>query len=272
MSANEVMSVLNEYLTKCARSSVIRLRDPAFTPGSDEGNTGIFTGFFVSPHGHLLTAFHPLKHWLWDADSPAKFELDIEIDVTNRPPENKSSSRRIVAECAPNSSDFKADWALLKLDYVSDAYLPVATAELPVELCSSVRAYGFTEDQPLLPSLGAYDGQYARTFPERSQFRVGFVDRGVGQSGGPVIDLESRMVIGVISGLYQRQELLTADAAIINQSTFAHLDLEADLGKLAYDWRGLAAGYLSSHVAEFRLLTADHSVPHYPIPTFVAVK
>jgi hypothetical protein len=209
MASNEVISVLNEYLTNCARSAVVRLRDPEF--GSAPG---IFTGFFISPQGHLLTAFHPLKHQLWDTGRPARFCLDVESDGTGAAPV------RVVAEYEPGGSDFKADWALLRLDYAPAAYLPVAAAwAAQVDLCSAVRAYGFTEDQPGLASLGAYEGQYARAFPERSQFRMGFVDRGVGQSGGPVIDLRSRTVIGVVSGLYHRRELLTADAAIVDQGT-----------------------------------------------------
>src|ERR1017187_1592287 len=189
MPGSEVISVLNEYLTRCARSAVVRLRDPAFVPGSGPGDLGIFTGFFVSPDGHLLMAFHPLKHKLWDTERTARFELDIEFDVTDPRGEPRPGPARVTAECAPGCCDFKADWALLKLDYTPGAYLPVAAEgrlQPPqVDLCSAVRAYGFTGDQPDIPSLGAYEGQYARAFPERSQFRVGFVDRGVGQSGGP---------------------------------------------------------------------------------------
>ncbi len=268
MPGSEVISVLNEFLTGRARSAVARLRDPALDRSSSSGQLGIFTGFFISPAGHLLTAFHPLKHKLWDTERTAKFELELEFDVTGTSGAPGSDPVRVAAVCAPGWSDHKADWALLRLDYTPDCYLPVAAAghlrPPQVDLCSAVRAYGFTEDQPDLPSLGAYEGQYARAFPERSQFRMGFVDRGVGQSGGPVLDLRSRTVIGVVSGLYQRRELLTADAAVIDQATFARLDLEADLGKLADDWRGLAAEYLSSHLTEFRLLAADRPPPRLP--------
>lgn len=264
MPANEVVSILNEYLTKCARSCVVRLRDPTFAAGVGKDNTGVFTGFFISPHGHLLTAFHPLKHRIWDTESHASFELDLELDATSRPCGRESAARRIMAEYAPNSCDFKSDWALLKLDYTCDSYLPLATEGQHTELCAPVRAYGFTEDQPDLPGLGAYEGQYARPFPERSQFRVGFINRGVGQSGGPVVDLEKRVVIGVVSGLHHRQELLTADAAIINQDIFADSDMGADLERLAHRWRGLAAEYISERLPEFRLLAVGQSVPRLP--------
>jgi tetratricopeptide (TPR) repeat protein len=263
MSSNEVISVLNDFLTRRARAATVRLRDPEFLSGS-KGNTGIFTGFFISPYGHLLTAFHPLKQQLWDIERPCRFELDLEFDLTSQPQKGTASPTRVTADYTANAADFKADWVLLQLDYACDAYLPVAPADCQVGLCTSVRAYGFTEDQPVVPSLGAYEGQYARTFPERSQFRVSFVNRGVGQSGGPVIDLERRMVIGVVSGLYHREELLTADAAIVNQGTFAPLGLADDLSTFAHDWRGQAAEYLSSHVSEFRLLAADQSVPQLP--------
>src|SRR5215472_15704118 len=217
MPSSEVISILNEYLTSSARLAVVRVRDPAFALSSDPGSLGICTGFFVSPVGHLLTAFHPLKHRLWDTERIVRFELDIEFDVAGQPGGSRLDSAKVIAECAPGWCGFKADWALLKLDYAPRAYLPIAAVGFlrppHVDLCSAVRAYGFTEDQPDLPSLGASEGQYARAFPERSQFRVGLVDRGIGQSGGPVIDLRSRTVIGVVSGLYYRQELLTADAA-----------------------------------------------------------
>jgi tetratricopeptide (TPR) repeat protein len=269
MSGSEVISLLNEFLTARARSSVARLRDPDLDHSSASEHLGIFTGFFISPTGHLLTAFHPLKHKLWDRERTAEFELDMEFDVTGTSGGPGSGPVRVNAVCAPGWSDFKADWALLTLDYAPGSYLPVAKEghlrPPQVDLCSAVRAYGFTEDQPDRASLGAYEGQYARAFPERAQFRMGFVDRGVGQSGGPVLDLRSRTVIGVVSGLlYQRRELLTADAAVIDQATFARLELEADLGKLADDWRGLAAEYLSGNLTEFRLLAADRPPPRLP--------
>jgi len=263
MPSPEIISVLNEFLTRRTLAATVRLRDPEFYSESVT-NTGIFTGFFVSSHGHLLTAFHPLKHQLWDIERPRKFELDVEFDLTGQSSQEMPSPIRVIADYKPHSSDFRADWALLQLDYDCNAYLPLAPAGFQIELCTSVRAYGFTEDQPVVPSLGAYEGQYARRFPERSQFRVGFVNRGIGQSGGPVIDLGSRMVIGVVSGLYHKQELLTADAAVVNQGTFAHLDLDLDLGTFADEWRGQAAEYLSSRVSEFRLLAADQSMPQLP--------
>jgi len=268
MSGSEVISVLNEFLTDRVRSAVVRLRDPDLDLSSPSGQPGIFTGFFVSPGGHLLTAFHPLKHRLWDTERRVELELDIEFDVTGTSGDPGAGPARVAAVCMPGWSNHRADWALLKLDYAPESYLPVAAAghlrPPQVDLCSAVRAYGFTEDQPDLPNLGAYEGQYARAFPERSQFRMGFVDRGVGQSGGPVLDLRSRTVIGVVSGLYHRGELLTADAAVIDRATFARLDMEADLGKLAGDWRRLAAEYLSSHLTEFRLLAADRPPPQLP--------
>ncbi len=268
MPVKDALSLLSGFLTSQTRLAVTRLRDPAISPSPAENSSGVFTGFFISPAGHLLTAFHPLKHKLWDVGSPAKFELELDFDAAREAGDSRPGPLRVVAVSKPGWSDFKADWAALKLAYEPDAYLPIAAPghlQPPhVDLCSDVRAYGFTEDQPDVPSLGAYQGQYARNFPQRSQFRMGLVDRGPGQSGGPVIDLRSRTVIGVVSGLYQSRELLTADAALIDQTTLAGLGQEVGLPQLADDWRLYAAQHLSSHLTEFELLATEHTAPPLP--------
>ncbi len=268
MPTKDAVALLNEFLTIQARLAVARLRDPSVSPSASSEYVGVFTGFFVSPAGHLLTAFHPLKHRLWDTEYSAEFELAMDFDVTGRPAGARPRPRTVPAVCQAGWSDFRADWAILKLDYAPSSYLPVAAPghlQPPtVDLCSTVRAYGFTEDQPGSASLGAYEGQFARVFPEISQFRMGFVDRGVGQSGGPVIDLRNRTVIGVVSGLYQRRELLTADAAVVDQATLGRPALDIDLQGLASDWRGAAAQYLSSHLTEYELLAAERPALRLP--------
>jgi hypothetical protein len=224
MSANDAVPALNKFLTSCARSAVVRLWDPSF----DRSSSGLFTGFFVSPVGHLLTAFHPLRHRLWVIEfTAAEFDLEIEFDATEHASEPREDTIRLPAVCKQGWGDHGADWAVLKVNYAPRSYLPVAAAghlQPPHDsLCSQVRAYGFTKTQPVFPSLGAYEGQYSRALPEISRFRMSFVNRGVGQSGGPVIDLQSRTVIGVVSGLQAPDgELLTADAAVIDRATFPH--------------------------------------------------
>lgn len=256
MSAPDPASILDRFLQKRTRQAIVRLLDPSIT-SADGSAGGIFTGFFISPFGHLLTAFHPLKHQLFDPHDAFEFEIMMEFDVTTQSGVDPAAPICVLATYLPGASDFRSDWALLKINFEPSTYLPVAS---PAYLrsnpgdCLPFRAYGFTEDQADLACLGAYEGQFVRLFPERSQFRTSFINRGPGQSGGPVIDLTTRTVVGVVSGLYQRRELLTADAALIDEAVLSRHASDLDLRSLSDGWRREAADFLCTERREFRQL------------------
>ncbi len=267
-------AVLGTFISRQARAAVVRLRDPHLDDHQ------VFTGFFVSSDGHLLTVFHALRHELWDTGSRAEFELELEFDSSDPGDEHIVRTNAI---CEPGWRAFPADWALLRVDYAPSAYLPLqerqANRPTATRLLSELCSYGFTDSQREVCRLGAFAGQYARALPERSQFRLTYVNRGLGQSGSPVIDMHQLSAIGVLANIYDSSgellagdsqfgartaEALTCDAAVIDQTVLGSLTADFDLATLATRWRQDAVQYLCDNTAEFGMLSSRDYRPNLP--------
>ncbi|MGI5148637.1 trypsin-like peptidase domain-containing protein [Plantactinospora sp. CA-294935] len=246
----ERASALSGFLAEAVRESVVRLRDPGF----DEG---VFTGFFISPVGHLVTAFHAVKAHLHR--TPGSFPLDVQfaggLDVSG-----------IEARHEPGWADREADWALLHLDLDPPGYLPLAESDVltgPGADCAPVRVYGFTVADQGRAGLGAISGEFLRTVPQRRRFRIAFSVRSQGQSGGPVVDLRSHTVVGSVVG-FREDERLTADAALVDRGVLAGVGLALDLAELARRWRRRAVAHLASTNPELSRLAASATPPPLP--------
>jgi tetratricopeptide (TPR) repeat protein len=252
-------SVLYQYLTEQAGSAVIRIRDPSVPPD------GVFTGFFISPTGHLLTAYHALESQLLDTNYPAEFELEIEYDPLWLPADKPTiGPLSVTARCEVGWRNSHQDFALLKLDCEPKGFLPLSPPMKPTaQLGSPLRAYGFTFTQQGVPYMSQVDGTYFRPLPEEGRFRVAGIVRSVGQSGGPVVDLRSRTVVGTVVGFLEK-EILTGDAVVIDQTKLARLATGIDLRGVAADWRSRAAAYLCAHQENFRLLSSKQQMPSPP--------
>src|SRR5260370_36124578 len=131
MPTKDAVALLNEFLTIQARLAVARLRDPSVSPSASSEYVGVFTGFFVSPAGHLLTAFHPLKHRLWDTEYSAEFELAMDFDVTGRPAGGPTRPRTVPAAWQAGGSAFPDVWAVLNREFAASCYLPRAAPGHP---------------------------------------------------------------------------------------------------------------------------------------------
>lgn len=229
-------SALSGFLAEQARASVVRLRSPEF-------DQGVFTGFFVSPAGHLVTAFHAVKAQLALAGSPsASFPLEVYFA------DGRGAGRPVQAQHESSWADREADWALLRLHLEPPGFLPLAAPDAlagPQADCAPLRVYGFTAADQGRAGLGALSGEFLRAVPERRRFRVAFSVRGRGQSGGPVVDLRSHTVVGSVVG-FRDDERLTADAAALDRETLTRAGLDLDLVALAADWRRRAVAHLAA--------------------------
>jgi tetratricopeptide (TPR) repeat protein len=252
-------ALLNAFLTAEARAAVVRVREPG------AGDEGVFSGFFVSPAGHLITAFHAVKGCVLEL--PAEFDLEIELDGQPTGRGDRRVRETVVARCDAGWTDPVADWALLRLDYRPSAFLPVSGLDVlqPSDgaLCSELRVYGFTATEPGHANIGALNGEYLRRVPERGRFHVAYTVRSRGQSGGPVIDLRSRAVIGSVVG-YRADEALTGEAAAIDRGRLAGLVPDLDFERWERDWRLRAARYLCAEHPAFGRVSSDSFVPSLP--------
>jgi|GEM_PF-3860027 len=251
MTADHAHGLLNEFLAGEARSAVVRIRIPELAPDA------LFSGFFVSPEGHLVTAFHAVKAFAFEL--PCQFDVLLEFD-------GAAASLRTPARCEPGWCDPVADWVVLQTELRPSPYLPVAAPHLLARdrdpLCAELRVYGFTVTEQGTPHLGALAGQYLRPAPERRRFHVAFSVRGRGQSGGPAIDMRSHAVVGSVVG-YRQDEQLTADLAAIDQETLAPIG--RDLAELARRWRLRATRHVSERHPELGVLTvSDQFIPGFP--------
>jgi tetratricopeptide (TPR) repeat protein len=255
MTGLRTRALLNAFLTTNARAAVVRLRNA----WSDRN--AVFSGFFISDEGHLITAFHAVKAHVFDL--PCSFEVTVEFDVTGNEPELVPVTT--TAYCEQGWCDATADWVVLKLDLRPRAYLPVDA--VPVgpgqgeALCTELRVYGFTTTEQGIACLGGLSGEYLRPVPEKRRFHVAFSVRSRGQSGGPVVSLDSHSVVGSVVG-FRQDEQLTGDIAALSHKNLAVLGL--DLPGLARQWRVQAANHLCASHPEFASITGRQFIPPLP--------
>jgi tetratricopeptide (TPR) repeat protein len=252
-------ALLTNFLVAQTRHAVVRISDRS------DAERSLFTGFFISPEGHLVTAFHAVKAHAFDL--PCEFDLRLESDVgvsgsgDAMPPHIVDTTAR----CEVGWCDPIADWAVLRVDTTPKAFLPVshphALDRAGDPLCAAVRVFGFTSLERGTPALGALSGEYLRPVPERRRFHVAFSVRSRGQSGGPVIDLRTQGVVGSVVG-FRQDEQLTADVAALDQDTLSAAGV--DLADLARQWRVRAAKHLCAEHPEFGVLGTEQFAPSLP--------
>jgi tetratricopeptide (TPR) repeat protein len=185
------------------------------------------------------------------------FGLQVDFDAKSEVPERHSV---VTALHKPSWRDNIADWAILQLDCAVPAHLALADPHVLPNLAdfAEMQAYGFTQYSKDA-NLGWYKGELSRRLPRTRQFRSSYINRGMGQSGGPVVDVASRTVIGVVSSIDTHTttphdgELLTATSAAVDAVTLSAV-LGVDLEASAAAWRRNCAEGLARRRPEFKLL------------------
>ncbi|WP_436521938.1 tetratricopeptide repeat protein [Actinoplanes sp. HUAS TT8] len=248
-------ALLDEFLAARVRDCVVRLRDPVH-------GGGVFTGFFVSPTGLLITAFHAVARRALDI--PADFALELSRDNRDEIPEPWRTVRVVWKD---DWYDQAGDWAVLRIVHDEPhSYLPLRkhpVAQDPLPDCAPLRIYGFTASDGGTPGIGSLNGEFLRLVPERRRLRVAMSIRGKGQSGGPVIDLRSHSVIGSAIG-FRDDERLTADTSVLDSALLSRLDTGEDFDALATAWRQEALQHLAANSSELMLASKNFAPPPLP--------
>jgi S1-C subfamily serine protease len=145
-----------------------------------EKYTAFGSGFFISPDGWLITNRHVVRN-------AEKVDLRISGE--------KIVSAKVIAR------DGKNDLALLKADVQSPAWLPISPSAKELELGNTVFTIGFPN-----PIVQGLEPKYT---DGRISSRAGIMDDAAfyqisvpvqpGNSGGPLIDMESGFAVGVIT-------------------------------------------------------------------------
>lgn len=156
------------------------------------------SGFFISPDGWLVTN----RHVVGNADKADIRTTDGEIVPA-----------RVVAR------DEKQDLALLKADVKSVAWLPVSQGAKELELGGSVFTIGFPN--PIMQGLEPKytDGRISSRagLQDNESFYQISVPVQPGNSGGPLVDLDSGWAVGVITLRLDR----TADGRAAENVSYA---------------------------------------------------
>jgi len=163
-----------------------------------EKYTAFGSGFFISPAGWLITNRHVVRN----AD-----KVDLRISG------EKIVSAKVIARDQDN------DLALLKADVQAPAWLPISSSDKELELGNNVFTIGFPNPvvQGLEPKYT--DGRIsskAGIMDDASFYQIS-VPVQPGNSGGPLIDMESGFAVGVITLRLDR----TADGRAADNVSYA---------------------------------------------------
>jgi len=143
------------------------------------------TGFFITPDGYVLTAYHCI------GDSPPQIVIETRFDGES------------VAELKKDKSlkDRKYDIAVLKVDYSPSHYLPLGIVSNHVS-GNQVVAFGYpawnakTNDE-----IGEYYGNISKIRSDH-KLEIPNAIKGQGQSGGPIYHYRTHRIIAITSRGY----------------------------------------------------------------------
>ncbi len=153
------------------------------------------TGFFITPDGYLLTAYHCV------GESPDDIFVETHFDGQFKAVLDQQKSLR----------DLEYDIAVLKIDYKPNHYLPlgsVAEQHKTDQLVTTGYPAGDIADNQ---EIGIYFGTISRFRGNKIEMDAA---KGPGHSGGPVYHYRTHQVIGLISAGYKPEIMFNAGLAV----------------------------------------------------------
>jgi Trypsin-like peptidase domain len=142
----------------------------------------IGTGFFISHHGYVLTAYHCIGDGSGEIQVKTPFDGLISAEL----------------ERDKSLSDDDLDLAILKTDYQPSHYLPLGLVNRD-NLSDSVIAVGYpASNLPNNQEVGVYEGNISR-WRDDDRVELSGVIKGKGHSGSSVYHPASGRVIGVVT-------------------------------------------------------------------------
>jgi len=153
------------------------------------------TGFFITPDGYLLTAYHCV------GESPDDIVVKTHFDGQFKAVLDQQKSLR----------DLEYDIAVLKIDYKPNHYLPlgsVAEQHKTDQLLTTGYPAGEIADNQ---EIGIYFGTISRFRGNKIEMDAA---KGPGHSGGPVYHYRTHQVIGLISAGYKPEIIFNAGLAV----------------------------------------------------------
>ncbi len=179
------------------------------------------TGFFITPDGYLLTAYHCVGEYAPDivVKSPFKEEFKARLE------KDKSLTHR----------DF--DIAVLKTDRKSENCLPLGRVSKHKVIDGDVIALGYPAGKiPGNEDIGTYLGNISKF--RDNKIEIPNAIKGPGQSGGPVYHYATIKVIGLVLAGYEQDEMRDTGLAVRFDSLYERWpELESINSKVFMYWK-----------------------------------
>ena len=178
------------------------------------------TGFFITPDGYVLTAYHCIGN-----PPPDDIMIETRFDGQLAAPLDIDKSLK--------HKDF--DIAVLKVNYSSSHYLPLGKVS-DEHIDDDIVAFGYpAAHRPDNQQIGTYSGTISKF---RADNRIeNNVMKGQGQSGGPVYHYATNRVVGLASAGYKSEILLNAGLAVRFKPLFENwTELKCINDEVAKSW------------------------------------
>jgi len=199
---------LNKFIHRKMGNAIVKI----FVADEFQG-----TGFFITPDGYVLTAYHCIGDYSPDIIVETRFH------------------GKISAQLDTNKSLKTYDIAVLKTDHEPSHCLPLGFISESLHQADNVVAMGYPAGHRADSKLGVFPGSI-------SQWRGNKIDlpnaiKGKGQSGGPVYHYATRRIIGVASGAFKPEILMDTGLAVRFEALFKQWkELKAINNKVASSW------------------------------------
>jgi len=146
------------------------------------------SGFFITPDGYLLSAFHCVQY-------VAVFDEDVFIETY--------LGEKFEAKLDEDKSLKDQDIAVLKIEHYTSHYLPLGIISAQ-HLGDKIVSMAYTiENEHNIQQIGIYHGTILKNFYSDGKLEVIGAFTGQGESGGPVYHYNTKRVIGLISEKYK---------------------------------------------------------------------
>lgn len=155
-------------------------------------NNALGTGFFISPDGYFLTAYHCVKDMLVSG----KTDFFLTLEFFN------GGVLRDEVRFDTAKSDKKLDLAVIKVNYEPRVCLPLGRLSR-ADIETHITALGYPSGDKKGRGLGFYAGTVSRFIEDTHLFETSVAIQGEGQSGGPVYHYGTQRVIGLAHGIYE---------------------------------------------------------------------
>jgi len=189
------------------------------------------TGFFITPDGYILTAWHCIEKEasiVSLSSSPVTISsITIKSDYYGK--------EFPKAQLDKEKSNIDMDIAVIKVDYSPKRYVPLGLIEKKHrndEIISLGYPAGYIEGRD---KIGVYSGEISRLFNDDNTVEVSGSIQGEGHSGGLVYHYHTHRVIGMVTELYKKNTMPNAGCAVKFDFLLRGLGFETN-DEVAKDW------------------------------------